>query len=122
MMSSVQPPTAPPKKKAYWIQAQVLSGMGFTVRDAGKGLAARFNFSFNGLNQGVYFRTETRLYIAQLVGEACTENAVMAAFGVNVGHGLFQAHNSIVLSLLVRRVVTLGTGGGGGGAGRRSSV
>jgi len=44
MISSVQPPTAPPKKKAYWIQAHVFSGMGLTVRDAGKGLVPRFYF------------------------------------------------------------------------------
>jgi hypothetical protein len=123
MMSSVQPPTAPPKKKAYWIQAQVLSGMRVTVRDADEGLAPRFNFNFNGLNQGVNFFSVAPLNLAQSVGEACTENFSMAALGINVGHGLFQAHSSIVLSLLVRRVVTLGTsGGGGGGAGRRSSV
>jgi hypothetical protein len=122
MISSVQPPTAPPKKKAYCSHAQVFSGIGLTVRDAGEGLAPRFDFNLNGLNQGVDFLTVAQFNLAQSVGETCTKIAVMAAFGVNVRHGFFQAHSSIVLSLLVRRVVTLGTGGAGGGAGRRSSV
>jgi hypothetical protein len=95
--------------------------MGLTVRDAGEGLAPRFNFNFNGLNQGINFFPVAQLNLAQSVGEACTENFSMAAFGVNVRNHLLQAHSSIVLSLLVKRVRTLGLGGGGG-AGRRSSV
>jgi hypothetical protein len=43
MISSVQPPIAPPKKKAYWIQAHVFSGI--ANHHAGKSLVARFNFN-----------------------------------------------------------------------------
>jgi len=46
----------------------------------------------------------------------------MRAFRFDVRNHLLQAHSSIVLSLWVKRVLTLGTGGAGGGAGRRSSV
>jgi hypothetical protein len=35
MISSVQPPTAPPKKKAYWIQAHVFSGIAVDHRIEG---------------------------------------------------------------------------------------
>ena len=41
MISSVQPPTAPPKKKAYCSHAQVLSGI--AVDHAGEGLIPRVN-------------------------------------------------------------------------------
>jgi hypothetical protein len=42
MISSVQPPTAPPKKKAYCSQCQRLSGI--AIHHAGEGLIPRFNF------------------------------------------------------------------------------
>jgi len=43
MMSSVQPPIAPPKKKAYCSQCQRLSGI--AVDHSGKGLIPRFNLN-----------------------------------------------------------------------------
>ena len=42
MISSVHPPTAPPKKKAYCSHAHVLSGI--AVDHAGEGLISRFDF------------------------------------------------------------------------------
>jgi len=96
--------------------------MGVTVRDADEGLAPRFNFNFNGLNQGVNFFFVAPLNLAQLFRKAGAHDAVMRAFGFDVRNHLLQAHSSIVLFLWVRRVVTLGTSGGGGGAGLRSSV
>ena len=55
MMSSVQPPTAPPKKNAYWIQAQVFSGI--AVHHRVKGLVTGLDLNLQGVDQSVDFLT-----------------------------------------------------------------